>query len=95
MTDVINDDVVIMHLQYSTQWDTLAHVGALFDADGDGKAEPVFYNGYRGGIDLVGPTRRQGRGRGAGHLRRGQGHVLGQRAGRREHGGEMPAGPRP
>ena len=35
--DVINDDVVIMHLQYSTQWDTLAHVGALFDADGDGK----------------------------------------------------------
>ena len=37
--DVINDDAVIMHLQYSTQWDTLAHVGALFDADGDGKAE--------------------------------------------------------
>ena len=35
MIDVINDDVVIMHLQYSTQWDTLAHVGALFDANGD------------------------------------------------------------
>ena len=30
MTDVINDDLVIMHLQYSTQWDTLAHVGAIF-----------------------------------------------------------------
>jgi kynurenine formamidase len=56
MTDVINDDMVILHLQYSTQWDTLAHVGALFDADGDGKAEPVFYNGYRGGVELVGPT---------------------------------------
>jgi len=56
MTDVINDDLVIMHLQYSTQWDTLAHVGAMFDADGDGKPEPVFYNGYRGGIDLVGPS---------------------------------------
>jgi kynurenine formamidase len=56
MTDVINDDLVIMHLQYSTQWDTLAHVGALFDADGDGKAEAVFYNGYRGGVDLVGPV---------------------------------------
>jgi hypothetical protein len=56
MTDVINDDVVILHLQYSTQWDTLAHVGALFDADGTGSAEPVFYNGYRGGIDLVGPS---------------------------------------
>ena len=56
MVDVINDDVVIMHLQYSTQWDTLAHVGAMFDADGDGKPEVVFYNGYRGGIDLVGPS---------------------------------------
>jgi kynurenine formamidase len=56
MTDVVNDDLVIMHLQYSTQWDTLAHVGAMFDADGDGKPEPVFYNGYRGGVDLVGPT---------------------------------------
>jgi kynurenine formamidase len=56
MTDVINDDLVILHLQYSTQWDTLAHVGAMFDATGSGKAEPVFYNGYRGGIDLIGPT---------------------------------------
>jgi kynurenine formamidase len=56
MTDVINDDMVLLHLQYSTQWDTLAHVGALFDANGDGKAEPVFYNGYRAGEDIVGPT---------------------------------------
>ena len=40
MTDVINDDLVIMHLQYSTQWDSLAHVGALFDADGDGGPSP-------------------------------------------------------
>src|SRR5215510_7015944 len=31
-SDVVNDDAVILHLQYSTQWDTLAHVGALFDA---------------------------------------------------------------
>src|SRR3974377_2627438 len=28
LIDVINDDLVIMHLQYSTQWDTLAHIGA-------------------------------------------------------------------
>jgi kynurenine formamidase len=54
-TDVINDDVAILHLQYSTQWDSLAHVGQLFDADGDGVAEPVFYNGYRPGKELVGP----------------------------------------
>ena len=34
--DVICDDVVEMTLQYSTQWDSLAHIGQLFDADGDG-----------------------------------------------------------
>lgn len=41
--DVVNDDVAVLHLQYSTQWDSLAHVGALFDADGDGMAEPVYW----------------------------------------------------
>ena len=56
LTDVICDDAAILHLQYSTQWDSLAHVGALFDANGDGMAEPVFYNGFRGGEDIVGPT---------------------------------------
>ncbi|MDR4127324.1 hypothetical protein Q8947_15300, partial [Alcaligenaceae bacterium LG-2] len=29
--DVLSDDLAILHLQYSTQWDGLAHVGALFD----------------------------------------------------------------
>ncbi|MEM9059073.1 MAG: cyclase family protein [Pseudomonadota bacterium] len=52
-TDVVNDDRVMITMQYSTQWDALAHVGGLFDADGDGKAEPVFYNGWRGGEHLV------------------------------------------
>ena len=55
-TDVINDDAVILHLQYSTQWDSLAHVGQMFDADGDGRPEPVFYNGYRAGKEIVGPS---------------------------------------
>jgi len=54
--DVWADDVVTLSLQYSTQWDSLAHVGAEFDADGDGIEEPVYYNGYRAGVDLVGPT---------------------------------------
>jgi kynurenine formamidase len=54
--DVWTDDVVTLSLQYSTQWDSLAHVGAEFDADGDGVEEAVFYNGYRAGTDLVGPT---------------------------------------
>ena len=53
--DVWADDVVTLSLQYSTQWDSLAHVGAEFDADGDGTEEAVYYNGYRAGVDLVGP----------------------------------------
>jgi len=53
MTDVICDDQVLMSLQYSTQWDSFAHVGSRFDADGDGKAELVFYNGFRAGEHVV------------------------------------------
>lgn len=48
-TDVVSDDAVLLYTQYSTQWDSLAHVGSLFDADGDGVAEPVYYNGWRAG----------------------------------------------
>jgi len=55
-TDVVNDDAVILHLQYSTQWDSLAHVGQLFDADDDGTPEPVFYNGFRSGKEIIGPS---------------------------------------
>jgi kynurenine formamidase len=55
-TDVISDDQVLLSLQYSTQWDALAHVGALFDADGDGRPERVYYNGYRANEHIVGPV---------------------------------------
>jgi kynurenine formamidase len=48
-TDVVCDDVVLLTLQYSTQWDSFAHVGSRFDADGDGEPEAVFYNGFRAG----------------------------------------------
>ena len=54
-TDVVCDDLVLLTLQYSTQWDTLAHVGQMFDADDDGVPEMVFYNGYRAGVDIIGP----------------------------------------
>lgn len=54
--DVLSDDQVLLSMQYSTQWDALAHVGALFDADGDGKPELVYYNGYRAGVDVLGPV---------------------------------------
>jgi len=53
--DVWSDDVVTLWLQYSTQWDSLAHQGAKFDADGDGVDEPVYYNGFKPGEDLIGP----------------------------------------
>ncbi|MEM6621806.1 MAG: cyclase family protein [Pseudomonadota bacterium] len=53
LTDVVNDDRVMIHTQYSSQWDALAHVGGLFDADGDGVPEKVFYNGWRGGEHIV------------------------------------------
>ena len=53
MTDVISDDQVLMSLQYSSQWDSFAHVGSRFDADGDGTAELVFYNGFRAGEHIV------------------------------------------
>ena len=54
-TDIVCDDRVLLTLQYSTQWDSLCHVGGHFDADGDGKAEPLFYNGYRANVDVIGP----------------------------------------
>ncbi len=53
--DIVSDDQVLLSLQYSTQWDALAHVGARFDADGDGVDEMVYYNGYRAGPDVAGP----------------------------------------
>ncbi|MGB3071581.1 MAG: cyclase family protein [Ottowia sp.] len=45
-TDVLSDDVAVLHLQYSTQWDGLAHVGSMHDVHGDGVLRAVYYNGY-------------------------------------------------
>src|SRR6185312_409585 len=64
--DTVSDDRVILTLQYSTQWDTLAHVGGLFDADGDGVPEQLYYNGFKAGTDVVGPQPDAGRD-GCGH----------------------------
>jgi kynurenine formamidase len=52
--DVVNDDVVELNLQYSTQWDSLAHIGQFFDADGDGIREIVYYNGFKAGEHIRG-----------------------------------------
>jgi hypothetical protein len=52
---VTSDDHVVMSLQYSTQWDALAHCGAMFDVDGSGTKIPVYYNGWRAHEHIVGP----------------------------------------
>lgn len=56
--DVGCDDAVTLCTQYSTQWDSFAHIGHEFDVDGDGKPELCFYNGYIAGRDIVPPEAR-------------------------------------
>lgn len=51
--DLSCDDGAVIYSQYSTQWDSFAHWGQLFDADGDGEPEQVYYNGYRAGEHIV------------------------------------------
>jgi hypothetical protein len=58
--DVVSDDAVTIWTQYSSQWDALAHWGQEFDADGDGVAEVVYYNGWRGGEHVLGPDQPGG-----------------------------------
>jgi hypothetical protein len=53
-TELFCDDAAVLHLQYSTHWDALCHIGHMFDADGDGIPEAVFYNGYRLGEEIAG-----------------------------------------
>ena len=69
-TDVVSDDLAILHLQYSTQWDSLAHVGQMFDADGDGVPEAVYYNGFRAGEHVLGPESGEDAGVGEGRAAR-------------------------
>ncbi len=52
-TDIASDDQVTLYNQYSTQWDSLAHRGTMFDVMGEGKPEPVYYNGFRAGEDVL------------------------------------------
>ena len=59
-TDIVSDDVVTLATQYSTHWDTFAHVGQSFDADDDGVPEPLYYNGWRAGRDVAAPDPETG-----------------------------------
>ena len=58
--EVTCDDRVTLHTQHSTQWDSLAHRGRAFDADGDGVDELVYYNGFRAGKHVKGPAELAG-----------------------------------
>jgi hypothetical protein len=49
-----------MWLQYSTQWDSLAHWGRMFDVDGSGEAKPVYYDGSQAGEHVIGPAAEGG-----------------------------------
>jgi hypothetical protein len=51
-TDIGSDDAVLLHTQYSTQWDSLAHRGSVFDVHGNGEPVPVYYNGFSAGEDI-------------------------------------------
>lgn len=55
-SDVVCDDRVTLSLQYSTQWDSLCHIGSVYDANGTGKAQVTYYNGYRAGEHVRGPV---------------------------------------
>jgi len=46
LTDVSSDEAVLIYSQYSTQWDSFAHKGSLFDVDGSGVRKRVHYNGW-------------------------------------------------
>ena len=52
------------------------------------RPEPTFYNGYRGGIDLVGPSDAKDAGAVPGTFVEAKGTSSAQRARRREHGGQ-------
>ena len=63
-TGVVNDDLVTLWTQYSTQWDAFGHVGSHFDANADGQDEVVYYNGHYPGpdVDAMATAGLQGRG---------------------------------
>lgn len=60
--DISSDECVTLWSQYSTQWDSFAHVGSRFDADGDGEAEALYYNGFRAGEHVKAPDDPDGMG---------------------------------
>lgn len=55
ISDVMSDDLAILHLQYSTQWDAFAHVGTMFDLYKNGEEEAAYYNGFSARDSMIYP----------------------------------------
>jgi kynurenine formamidase len=56
--DVGCDDRVTLSTQYSTQWDSFAHIGREFDLMDDGNPRRCFYNGFIAGEHIIPPEER-------------------------------------
>ena len=52
------DDRISLSTQYSTQWDSLAHIGHEFDLNGSGEKKICYYNGYQAGKHIRPPEER-------------------------------------
>jgi hypothetical protein len=55
VTQAVCDDKVTLSTQFSTQWDSLCHIGCLYDATGEGEPEITYYNGFRAHEHVRGP----------------------------------------
>ena len=55
-TDIVCDDAALISLQFSTQWDSLCHIGAQHDGFGDGALDATYYNGFRAREHVRGPV---------------------------------------
>lgn len=55
-TDVVCDDKAVISLQFSTQWDSLCHIGAQHDGHGDGVLTATYYNGFTANDHVRGPV---------------------------------------
>jgi Putative cyclase len=54
--DVVCDDRATLSLQYSTQWDSLCHIGYQYDSFGNGERKATYYNGFNAPEHIRGPV---------------------------------------
>lgn len=54
--DILSDEVWIIYPQYSTQWDSFAHVGRKETGEDGSPVSPIFYNGFTPEDGMTIPT---------------------------------------